>query len=88
MTPRFVVLFLVVFAVVVFGEWYQFLRGFNTSIWTFGNWLTLVFVLLAEAIAVGIITVTVDRALPAAGNRALTKEVKQSRRGSQRYTPR
>ncbi len=88
MTPRFIVLFVVFFLLVVFAEWFQFLRGFDTSIWTFGNWLLLIFVLLAEAAAIGIITLTVDKALPAAGNRALTKDVKQSRRGSQKYTPR
>ena len=88
MTPRFLVLFVLIFVVVLFGEWFQFLRGFNTSVWTVWNWLMLLFVILAEGAAVAIITLTVDRALPAAGNRVLTKEVKQSRRGSQRYTPR
>ncbi len=88
MTPRFLGLFVAIFAVVLFGEWYQFLRGFDTSVWTFSSWLLLAFVILAEAAAVAIITLTVDRALPASGNRALTRDVKQSRRGSQRYTPR
>ncbi len=88
MTPRFIILFVSVYLLVVFAEWFQFLRGFNTSVWTFGNWMTLLFVLVAEAAAVGIITLTVDKTLPASGNRALTKNIKQSRRGSQRYTPR
>ncbi len=88
MTPRFLVLFVLIFAAVLFGEWFQFLRGFNTSVWTLGHWLSLVFVIVAEGAAVAIITVTVDRALPSPGNRALTKAVKQSGRGSQRYTPR
>ena len=88
MTPRFIVLFVTVYLVVVFAEWFQFLRGFNTGIWTFGNWMLLLFVMLAEAAAIAVITMTVDKALPAAGNRALTKDVKQSRRGSQKYTPR
>ncbi len=88
MTPRFIGLFLVIYAAVVFGEWYQFLRGFNTSVWTTSNWLTLVFVLVAEAAAVAIITVTVDRSLPATGNRAIPKEVKQPRRRSGRPSSR
>ena len=88
MTPRFVILFVVIYGAVVFAEWFQFLHGFDTHIWTFGNWMLLLFVLVAEAAAVGIITRTVDNALPASGNRALTRDVKQSRRGSQKYTPR
>ncbi len=72
----------------VFGEWFQFFRGFDTSLWTVFNWMMFVFVLLAEAAAVAIITVTVDNALPAAGNRPPAKKARQSRRGSQKYTVR
>ena len=88
MTPRLVLLFFLIFAVVLFGEWYQFLRGFNTSMWTAGNWMMLAFVIAAEAAAVAIITVTVDRALPATGNRAPARETRQPRRGSQKYRTR
>ena len=88
MTPRFVLLFFMIFALVLFGEWYQYLRGFNTGMWTLSNWMTLAFVIVAEAVAVAIITVTVDRALPAAGNRAPARETRQPRRGSQKYRTR
>ncbi len=88
MTPRFIGLFSVTYTVVLLVEWFTFLSGFPLHLWSFGNWMLLLFVLLAEAFAIGIIAMTVDKALPAAGNRALTKDVKQSRRGSQRYTPR
>ncbi len=86
MTPRFFGLFFVLYAVMVFGEWYRFFQGFDTHLWDFSNWLLLVFVLLAEAGAVAIITATVDRALPSAGNRALAKDAKQARRGSRKYS--
>ena len=88
MTPRFLVLFVLFYAVMVFGEWIQFFKGFDTHLWDFSNWLLLVFVLLAEAGAVAIITMAVDKALPAAGNRAPPKDAKQPRRGSQKYTAR
>ena len=88
MTPRFLVFFVILFSVMVFGEWFQFFRGFDTHLWTFSNWIMLLFVLVAEAVAVGIITMTVDKALPAAGNRAPTKDAKQARRGSQKYSAR
>lgn len=88
MTPRFLFLFILLFGLMLFGEWFEYLRGFNTSTWPASNWFLLIFVILAEAAAAAIITRTVDRALPAAGNRALTKDVKQSRRGSQKYTAR
>lgn len=88
MTPRFVLLFSVVMAAMLFGEWFQFLRGFDFRQWPISNWFLMVFVVLAEAAAVAIITVTVDKALPASGNRAPTKDVKQTRRGSQKYRAR
>lgn len=88
MTPRFVLLFSIVLAAMLFAEWFQYLRGFDFSQWPVSNWFLMVFVVLAEAAAVAIITLTVDKALPAAGNRAPTKDVKQTRRGSQKYRAR
>ena len=88
MTPRFVVLFVLLFAAMVGGEWVEFLRGATFGEWPLSSWLLLVFVLLSEAAAVWIITLTVDRALPAAGNRAPTPDIKQSRRGRQKYSAR
>ncbi len=88
MTPRFVLLFSIVLAAMLFAEWFQYLRGFDFSQWPASNWFLMVFVVLAEAAAVAIITMTVDKALPAAGNRAPTKDAKQTRRGSQKYRAR
>ena len=88
MTPRQVAIFVVLYGFLVFGEWFTYLKGFDTSQWTFSNWLTLVFVLVAEAGAVAIITAAVDRALPASGNRPPTKMSTSKRRGSQRNTAR
>ncbi len=84
MTPRLLVIFVVLYGALLFGEWYGFLKGFDTSAWTFSNWLMLVFVLVAEAGAVAIITAAVDKALPVMGNRAPMKDAKQKRRGTQR----
>ncbi len=88
MTPRFFVLFVLIFAAMVLGEWLQFFSGLDTHLWGFSNWLTLVFVLLAEGGAVWIITLAVDKALPAVGGRAPTGGAKQGRRGTQKYTAR
>ncbi len=88
MTPRFFLIFAALLVAMLLGEWLQFFRGFDTHLWTFLHWLAFAGIVLAEAIAVAIITVTVDRALPTAGNRALTRSVKQSRRGSQKYPAR
>jgi hypothetical protein len=88
LTPRFALLFVVLYTLMVFGEWFQYFHGFDVSLWTFSNWVMLVFVLLAEAAAVAIITLTIDRALPTVGNRIPAKNAKQSRRGSQKYSSR
>ncbi len=88
MTPRFVFLFAGLFSVLVFFEWYHYLRGFDYSMWTSSNWFTLLFVLVAEAFAIGIITMAVDRALPAIGGRAPTKTAKHRRRSRQDYRAR
>jgi hypothetical protein len=88
MTPRQVVIFVVLYGILVLGEWFTYLEGFDTSQWTLSNWLMLVFVLVAEAGAVAIITAAVDRALPASGNRPPTKVSTQKRRSSQRNTAR
>ena len=88
MTPRFVVIFVLLFAAMLFGEWLAFFRGYPFDLWTFGNWLLFAVVLVAEAGAILIITLTIDRALPTAGNRALPNDIKQSRRGRQKYPAR
>ncbi len=88
MTPRFALMFVVLYGAIVGAEWYQYLSGFDTSRWGLKDWLLLLFVLLAEAGAVATITYAVDHALPAAGNRAPTKSSKQTRRGSQKYSER
>ena len=88
MTPRFVLLFSIVMIAMLFAEWFQYLRGFDFSQWPASNWFLMLFVILAEAAAVAIITLTVDKALPASGNRAPTKDAKQTRRGSQKYRAR
>lgn len=87
-TPRLVFIVVVIFLLMVVGEWFEFLRGFDTSMWTVWNWLMLVGVLLAEAIAAAIMAVAVDRALPSSGSRAPVRESKQQRRGSQKYSSR
>ncbi len=88
MTPRVIAVFVVLYGAVVVGEWFTYLKGFDTHQWTFSNWMMLVFVLLAEAGAMAIITVAVDRALPTAANRAPMKTSTQKRRGSQRHPAR
>ena len=81
MTPRFFLTFFAIFFVMVFAEWYRYLRGFDTSIWTTSNWMLLIGVLVAEAIAAAIMAAAVDHALPAAGNRApIGKPAKRRRR--------
>lgn len=64
MTPRTVLIFIALFAVVLFGEWFQYLRGFDTSRWPASNWLLFLFILLAEAGALLVIAATIERALP------------------------
>ncbi len=64
MTPRTVLIFLALFAAVLFGEWYQFLRGFDMNQWPASNWLLFAFILLAEAGALLVIAATIERALP------------------------
>ncbi len=64
MTPRTVLIFLALLAAVLFGEWFQFFRGFDTSLWPASNWLLFVFILLAEAGALLVIAATIERALP------------------------
>ena len=83
MTPRFLVIFLAVFAALLFAEWFQFLRGFDTSSWPASNWLLFAFVILAEGVAVAIITRTVDRSLPDSGGR-VAKDTRQPKRSSSR----
>ncbi len=82
MTPRTVLIFLALFAAVLFGEWFQFFRGFDTHQWPASNWLLFVFILLAEAGALLIIAATIERALPT-GTRP-PQENKKSRRGTSR----
>ncbi len=83
MTPRAVGIFSLIFAAVLFAEWFQYLRGFDTSAWPASNWALLAFVILAEAAAVAIITRTVDRSLPDTGGR-VAKDTRQPRRTSSR----
>ena len=88
MTPRFFFIFAVLFLITVFGEWFAFLKGFNFSYWTFSNWMLGIFALLIEAGAIAIITAAIDKALPASGNRAPTRDAKQARRATQKYSAR
>lgn len=88
MTPRFGIIFVFILAILVFGEWFHFFRGFDTTTWEFSNWLILIFALLGQAIAVAIITKAVDHALPAPGGRAPTKTSRNKRRSRQDYRPR
>ncbi len=83
MTPRAVGIFFLIFAVVLFAEWFEFLRGFDTSSWPASNWVIMAFVIVAEAVAVGIVTRTVDRSLPDTGGR-VAKDTRQPRRTSSR----
>ena len=87
-TPRLILTFFIIYFLLVFGEWFEFFHGFDTSLWTATNWLTMIGVLVAEAFAAAIMAVAVDKALPASGNRAPVRESKQQRRGSQKYTAR
>jgi hypothetical protein len=88
LTPRFGIIFSLVLAVIVLGEWLHFFRGFDTTVWSFSNWLILTFALLGQALAVGIIIKAVDHALPAPGGRAPTKTSKSKRRSRQDYRAR
>ncbi len=83
MTPRAVGIFVLLFAVVLFAEWFEFLRGFDTGSWPTSNWIILAFVLVAEGAAVAIVTRTVDRSLPDTGGR-VAKDTRQPRRPSSR----
>ncbi len=74
LTPRAVGIFALIFAVVLFAEWFEFLRGFDTGAWPASNWVLLAFV---------IITRTVDRSLPDTGSR-VAKDTRQPRRPSSR----
>lgn len=89
MTPRFVLMFVVIYCAVILAEWYRFLSGFDYSRWAAKDWMTMVFVLVAEAVAIAIISFAVDKALPAMGNRAVpSSRSRHQRRGSQRYRAR
>lgn len=78
MTPRTVLIFVVLLAAVLFGEWFQFFRGFDTSQWPASNWVLFVFVILAEAAAIAVIAATVERSLPT-GNQPPARDLKARR---------
>jgi hypothetical protein len=80
--------FILIFALIVGGEWWFFFQGFDFGKETSSNLIILIGVLVAEAVAAAIIAAAVDRALPAVGGRAVPRTKKSSRRGSQRYSAR
>jgi predicted cation transporter len=88
MSIRGIFVFIVVYALILGGEWWKFMRHFVLSKTPESNVMILIGVLIAEALAAAVIAAAVDRALPAIGGRAVPRSKKSSRRGSQRYTAR
>ena len=88
MPIRGLFVFLLIFALIVGGEWWFFLQGLDLGKEPAANIVILICVLAAEAGAAAIIAAAVDRALPAIGGRAVPRTKKSSRRGSQRYSAR
>jgi predicted cation transporter len=88
MSIRGIFVFIMIYALILGGEWWTFLRHFVVSKAPEANVLILIGVMVAEAIAAAVIAAAVDRALPVIGGRAVPQSKKSSRRGSQRYTAR
>jgi hypothetical protein len=88
MSVRGIFVFIVIFALILGGEWWFFFQGFDFSKEPGANRVILICVALAEAVAAAIIAAAVDRALPAIGGRAVPRTKKSSRRGAQRYSAR
>lgn len=83
MTPRAVGIFALLFAVILFVEWFEFMRGLDVSSWPISKWFILAFIIIAESFAVAIVTRTVDRSLPDTGGR-VAKGTRQPRRSTSR----
>jgi hypothetical protein len=78
-TPRFLLTFLGIYGVMLFAEWFRFVRGFNTQLWNGSSWLLMVGVLVAEAVAAAVMAAAVDRALPSTGYRPAVRKSRRRR---------
>jgi hypothetical protein len=81
---RLVLIFLGIYALIVFAEWFRYLRGFDTSVWNSSNWWTLFFVLVLEVAASAMVAFAINKALPVPGGRAPASRSGRRRRSKKR----